>query len=349
MKISRTLSFIVAISISFWLYGCANFSYYSQAVNGQIEVLRKAQSINSIVADPSADKALKNTLSKVISLRKFASRALKLPDNESYMTYADLKRPYVVWNVYATPEFSTKLKEWCFVGAGCVEYRGFFSKEKAGHFADELRNKGYDVHVAGIRAYSTLGWFDDPVLNTFINFSEIQLARLIFHELSHQVVYVQDDTEFNESFATMVELEGTRRWLKINGTSEQQDTFYASQRGELAFTKLVLKYQKKLNKLFSSDVNDSEKRIYKLNIFAELLREFSKLKATNKALSSYDKWFELQMNNALISTISTYTKHVPKFRSLLYQKGGDMEKFYSAVRDIGKLTKSDRYSSFQKR
>ena len=221
MKISRTLSFIVAISIAFWLYGCTTLPYYAQAVDGQIEILRKAQPINAIVADPNTDKALKNTLSRVILLRKFASRTLKLPDNESYMNYADLKRPYVVWNVYATHEFSTKLKEWCFVGAGCVEYRGFFSKEEAGHFAEELRNKGYDVHVGGIRAYSTLGWFDDPVLNTFIGFSEIQLARLIFHELAHQIVYVRDDTEFNESFATMVELEGTRRWLASNGTSEQ--------------------------------------------------------------------------------------------------------------------------------
>ena len=312
-----------------------------------MEILRKAKSINKIVADPNTDKALKNTLSRVILLRKFASRTLKLPDNESYMNYADLKRPYVVWNVYATPEFSTKLKEWCFVGAGCVEYRGFFSKEEAYLFAEELRDKGYDVHVGGIRAYSTLGWFDDPVLNTFIGFSEIQLARLIFHELAHQIVYVHDDTEFNESFATMVELEGTRRWLKSKGTSEQQDTFYKGQRGELIFTELVLKYRKQLDKLFSSVVNDSEKRSHKSYIFAELLREFSQLKSSNNALSSYDQWFELKMNNALLATISTYRKHVPKFQSLLTRQGGDMEVFYSAVRDIGELTKSDRYSALR--
>jgi len=349
LKISRTLSFIVAIYIAFWLYGCTNLPYYAQAVDGQIEILRKIEPINAIVADPNTDKALKNALSRVILLRKFASRTLKLPDNESYMNYADLNRPYVVWNVYATPEFSTKLKEWCFVVVGCVEYRGFFSKEKAGHFAEELRNKGYDVHVGGIRAYSTLGWFNDPVLNTFINFSEIQLARLIFHELAHQIIYVQDDTEFNESFATMVELEGTRRWLESNGTSEQQDTFDAGQRGELAFTELVLKYRKRLKELFSSVANDSEKRIYKEYIFSELLREFNQLKNANKALSSYDQWFGLQMNNALLATISTYTKHVPKFRSLLARQGGDMEVFYSAVQDIGKLTKRDRYSALQVR
>ena len=349
MKISRNLSFIVAICIAFWLYGCTNLPYYAQAVDGQMEILRKAQPISAIVADPNTDKALKNTLSRVILLRKFAIRTLKLPDNESYLNYADLKRPYVVWNVYATSEFSTKLKEWCFVGAGCVEYRGFFSKVKADHFAKELRNKGYDVHVGGIRAYSTLGWLDDPVLNTFIGLSEIQLARLIFHELAHQIVYVQDDTEFNESFATMVELEGTRRWLENNGTSDQQDMFDVGQRRELIFTELVLKYRERLKKLFSSGVNDSEKRIHKSYIFSELRGEFSRLKAANKALSSYDRWFELQMNNALLATISTYTKHVPEFQSLLTRHGGDFELFYSAVRDIGELTKSDRYAALQVR
>ena len=347
MKISRNLSFVLAICIAFWLYGCTNLPYYAQAVDGQMEILRKVQPISAIVADPNTDKVLKSTLSRIILLRKFASRTLKLPNNESYMNYADLERPYVVWNVYATPELSTELKEWCFVGAGCVKYRGFFSKVKADYFAEELRNKGYDVHVAGIRAYSTLGWFDDPVLNTFVGFSEIQLARLIFHELAHQIVYIQDDTEFNESFATMVELEGTRRWLESNGTSEQQDMFDAGQRRELIFTELVLKYRERLKNLFSSSANDSEKRIYKVNIFSELRGEFSQLKAVDKALSSYDQWFELKMNNALLATVSTYKKHVPEFRSLLTRQGGNMELFYSAVRDIGKLTKSDRYSALQ--
>ena len=347
LKIYRTSSFIVVISIAFWLYGCTNLPYYAQAVDGQMEILRKVQPINVIVADPKIDKKLKQALSKVVLLRKFASSSLKLPDNESYMDYADLKRPYVVWNVYATPEFSTKLKEWCFVGAGCVKYRGFFSKEKAGYFAEELRNKGYDVHIAGIRAYSTLGWFDDPVLNTFIGFSEIQLARLIFHELAHQVVYVQDDTEFNESFATLVELEGTRRWLASNGTSVQKVKFDAKQRREHIFTELVLKYRERLKRLFSTNVNSSEKRISKLNIFSELREEFIQLKATDTEFSYYDQWFELQMNNALLATVSTYTRLVPEFRSLLIQEDGDMELFYSAVEKISKLPKSDRLTALQ--
>lgn len=347
LKIYRILSFIVAINFAFWLYGCTNLPYYAQAVDGQMEIMRKSKPINKILADPNTNNELKNSLSKIIVLRKFASHTLMLPENGSYLNYADLKRPYVVWNVFATPEFSTKLKEWCFVGVGCVKYRGFFSKEKAEYFAKELRSQGYDVHVGGIRAYSTLGWFDDPVLNTFVSFSEMQLARLIFHELAHQIIYVNDDTEFNESFATMVEQEGTKRWLASNGTTEQQDKFDAEKKRDLIFTGLILKYRKRLKKLFSSDINDSEKRISKATIFSELKEEFNELKIKNKILQDYGPWFKLQMNNALLATISTYTKLVPEFQSLLVQNGGDMKLFYRAVREISKLNKEERHSALK--
>ncbi|MEE8208430.1 MAG: aminopeptidase [Nitrosomonadaceae bacterium] len=345
MKISRALSFFVVISLPFWLYGCTNLPYYAQAVDGQMEILRRAQPISMIVADPSADKTLKRVLSKVVLLREFASRDLKLPDNESYTSYADLKRPYVVWNVYAAPEFSTELKKWCFVGAGCVDYRGFFSKEEAERFAEELKSEGYDVHVGGIRAYSTLGWFDDPVLNTFIGYSEVELARLIFHELAHQVVYVQDDSVFNESFATTVEQEGISRWLESNGTAEQQGAFDAKQNREAVFNKLVLNHRKRLKELFSSGASDSEKRASKLHIFSELRHEFVQLKVANVEFESYDQWFALQLNNALLATISTYTQLVPAVRILLMRQGGDMERFYDAVKGISTLNENERNST----
>ncbi len=345
LKISRALSFFVAISLAFWLYGCTNLPYYAQAVDGQMEILRRAQPISMIVADPNADKTLKRVLSKVVLLREFASRDLKLPDNESYTSYADLKRPYVVWNVYATPEFSTELKKWCFVAAGCVDYRGFFSKEKAERFAEELKSEGYDVHVGGIRAYSTLGWFDDPVLNTFIGYSEIELARLIFHELAHQVVYVQDDSVFNESFATLVAQEGISRWLESNGTAEQQGAFDAKQNREAVFTNLISYHRKHLKELFSSGANDSEKRASKLHIFSELRHEFAQLKVANVEFESYDQWFALQLNNALLATISTYTQLVPAFRTLLMRQGGDMERFYDAVKGISRLNENERNST----
>lgn len=347
MKILRTLSFFIVISLVFWLDGCANLPYYAQAVDGQLDILRRAQPISTIVADPNADKKLKRVLSKVVLLRKFASHNLKLPDNDSYTTYADLKRPYVVWNVYATPEFSTKLKKWCFVGAGCVDYRGFFSKEDAQNFAQELKSKGYDVHVGGIRAYSTLGWFDDPVLNTFLGYSEIELAGLIFHELAHQVVYVKDDSVFNESFATMVEQEGINRWLENNGTNQQQYDFSAKQNREDIFIKLVLNYRKRLKELFSSNVIDSKKRMSKLHIFSEMRKDFARLKATDIGFSSYDKWFSLELNNALLATISTYTQHVPAFHALLMKQGGDLESFFDVVKEISKMTEDERNSTLK--
>jgi len=240
-----------------------------------MEILRKVKPISAIVADPNTDKALKNTLSRVILLRKFASRTLKLPDNESYLNYADLKRPYVVWNVYATPEFSTKLKEWCFVGAGCVEYRGFFSKEKADHFAEELRNKGYDVHVGGIRAYSTLGWLDDPVLNTFIGFSEIQLARLIFHELAHQVLYVKGDSEFNESFATAVEEFGIERWLNSRDQPNELTSYRERRELRERLMRHVGKAQMDLEVIYSAPLSSDEMRQLKKDRFDRLNRDLA--------------------------------------------------------------------------
>lgn len=347
LKILRTFSFFIVISLIFWLDGCANLPYYAQAVDGQLDILRRAQPISTIVTDPNADKKLKRVLSKVVLLRKFASHDLKLPDNDSYTSYADLKRPYVVWNVYATPEFSTELKKWCFVGAGCVDYRGFFSKEDAEHFAKGLNSKGYDVHVGGIRAYSTLGWFDDPVLNTFLSYSEIELAGLIFHELAHQVVYVQDDSVFNESFATMVEQEGINRWLESNGTTEQQGAFSAKQNREDIFIKLVLNYRNRLKELFSSKVSDSEKRVSKLHIFSEMRRDFARLRAADIGFSNYDKWFSLELNNALLATISTYTQLVPAFHALLMQQGGDLESFFDTVKEISKLTEKERNSTLK--
>jgi len=200
---------MVAASLS----GCANIGYYFQAVGGQMEIWNRSRPIEKLVGDERTDARLRERLSLVLKVREFASRELALPDNQSYRKYADLQRPFAVWNVFATKEFSIAPVEWCFPFAGCVAYRGYFSEEGAGQFAAGLRSQGHDVFVAGIPAYSTLGWFDDPVLNTFIFYPDAEIARLTFHELAHQVVYVSGDTVFNESFATAVELEGVDRWL----------------------------------------------------------------------------------------------------------------------------------------
>lgn len=348
MRISYTLRLVMIASQVIWLSACANLPYYAQAVDGHFNVLRRSQPISAIIAHPDTDPKLKHSLSKIVQLREFASRELKLPDNLSYTNYADLEQPYVVWNVFASPELSLKLKEWCFVQVGCVNYRGFFSQAKAEHYAEVLRNEGYDVYVGGIRAYSTLGWFSDPVLNTFIGYSEMNLARLIFHELAHQVVYVPGDSVFNESFATAVEHEGVRRWFESNGTVFQQAVLNARQEREAIFTNLVLKHRKRLQELFHSDISNTEKRIQKTHIFEELHEEFLRLKADKAEFSSYDQWFAQPLNNALLATVSIYTQLLPAFQAILVQHDKDMERFFDTVTKIGKLPKKERNLVLQK-
>ncbi len=340
--------FVMTLTSVTWLSACANLPYYAQAIDGHLEVLRRAQPISTIIENPDTDQNLKNSLTKIVQLRQFASRELKLPDNRSYTSYANLERPFVVWNVFASPELSLQLKEWCFLKVGCVNYRGFFSQAKAERYAEELRNEGYDVHVGGVRAYSTLGWFSDPVLNTFISYSEINLARLIFHELAHQVVYVPGDTVFNESFATAVEQEGIKRWFAHNGTVLQQSALSARRERETIFTDLVFKYRKHLQDLFQSDLSEVEKRAHKARIFDELRTEFADLKTGDPELSLYDSWFSQPLNNALLATVSIYSQLVPAFQTILAQNDQDMNKFFDAVTKISKLPKEERNSVLQK-
>jgi predicted aminopeptidase len=330
------------------LSACTNFPYYAQAVRGHFDVVHRSQPINRIIADPDTDPKLKHSLNKVMQLREFASRELKLPDNLSYTSYADLERPYVVWNVFASPELSLKLKKWCFIQVGCVNYRGFFSQADAEHHAEELRREGFDVYVGGIRAYSTLGWFSDPVLNTFIGYSEMNLARLIFHELAHQVIYVPGDSVFNESFATAVEHEGVRRWFENNGTALEQAALSARQEREAVFIELVLRHRKRLKELFQADISDAEKRVQKARIFEELRAEFQHLRSERAELSSYDAWFAQPLNNALLATVSIYTQLLPAFQAILQQYDKDMGRFFHAVKKISRLSEKERSLLLQK-
>ena len=333
---------LIALTLTVWLGGCANLGYYAQAVDGHSNIRNKIRPIHAVIADPRADPALKRSLATILELREFASRKLKLPDNQSFTTYADLGRRYALWNVSATPELSLHPEKWCFVAIGCVSYRGFFSEAEANRFADDLRKKGYDVSVGGVRTYSTLGWFKDPILNTFLGYSDTELAQLIFHELAHQVVYVRDDSTFNESFATAVELEGIARWMKEHGTEKQRVLFNAAQERKAASAALMVDYRKRLEDLYASGESDDEKRAGKARIFAELREKMSSLVADKTKAANYSRWLEQHLNNAHLATVSTYTHLVPAFRALLAQHEGNMDKFYDAVRALGRLPAAER-------
>ena len=322
--------------------GCSTLGYYAQSIHGHFAVLEAARPIPDVIADPDAAAPLKQRLERAQQMRAYATTALALPDNGSYKRYADLKRPFVVWNVFATPELSLELKQWCYPIVGCAGYRGYFDKASADAAAEALRAAGYDVNVSGVPAYSTLGWFADPLLNTFIGGTEGQLAGLLFHELAHQVVFVGGDTTFNESFATTVEREGVRRWLDANGNDATRAAYQQFAQRRSQFLELLLRYREALQQNYASGAPDDVKRARKQQIFAELKNEYATLRQGWGGYAGYDKYFEQGLTNAHLAAVGAYNDLVPAFEVLLVQNGGDLESFYTAVKQIAALPKPER-------
>jgi predicted aminopeptidase len=324
------------------LSGCSSVEYYAQAVSGQFEVMWASAPIEERLQESGTPPSLREKLRRVLVIRDFASRELALPDNDSYRRYADLGRPFVLWNVFAAPEFSVTPIQSCFPVAGCVSYRGFYSEEAAHKHADALAKEGDDVYVGGVSAYSTLGWFSDPVLSTFINYPEPEIARIVFHELAHQEVYVKGDTVFNESFAVAVEEEGLRRWLEREGTSAQRAAYADSRRRQGEFAAFVLRYRKRLAGFYAEPLPTEEKREGKRRLFAEMSDDYAALKRSWGGFTGFDRLIARGLNNAFLVSITSYTELLPAFRALLAQNEGDLSAFYRAARDLAKLDKRDR-------
>lgn len=308
-----------------------------------MSLLSKRQLIRDVINDPASQDSTKRQLQQVNDVREFATRYLYLPDNNSYRTYADIGRDYVVWNVFATPEFSLQPEEWCFLFVGCLSYRGYFSENDARHFARQLAQRGMDTFVGGVTAYSTLGWFDDPVLNTMLKWDSTRLARVIFHELAHQVIYINGDTGFNEAFADTVAQVSVRRWLNESGQASLASAFEQALQRESQFVDLVLRYRGKLEDLYSTEPDSSSKRHKKNSLFIQMKAEFLELSETWDDDYGYDKWFETDLNNARLSAVVTYRQYVPGFLALLAAAGNDMKKFYEIVASLGKCELSLRH------
>ena len=327
--------------------GCSTVGYYAQSVNGHLDLVTSARPVADWLADPQSPPALKERLALSQRLRDYAVSELALPDNASYRRYADLKRGAAVWNVTAAPELGLTLKTWCFPVVGCVGYRGYFDRADAERFAAELRSPDVEVYVYGVPAYSTLGKlpFDalsDPLLNTFINYPEGELARLIFHELAHQVAYAQDDTVFNESFAVAVERIGGARWLagaQQAGAAEEYQRF-DNRRND--FRSLTQKYRELLLALYKSEAPDDQKRATKATLMAEMRAEHVKLKAERwSGFAGYDGWFS-RANNASFGVLAAYSELVPAFERLFERQGRDFNRFYAEVRRLAALPKDQR-------
>jgi predicted aminopeptidase len=342
MRRSRLLASIILVGTALAIGACSGLGYYGQSISGQLQVLHRRQPISSLLQDDATPTMLKAKLQRALDMRRFASEVLGLPDNGSYLSYADLERPYVIWNVFAAPELSTELERWCFPFAGCVQYRGYFSESDAAAFAQRLRAKGYDTHVGGVSAYSTLGWFDDPLLNTVIRRSDARLAGLIFHELAHQQLYVKGDTAFNEGFATTVELEGVRRWLEQEGQQAEVQEYLASAQRRRDFTDLVIGTRDQLQQLYDTDLDVAIKRTRKHAILEAMRGEYLLLKQKWGNHSGYDRWFQGELNNAKLGAVSAYHDYVPLFQALLARSGGDMQAFYVAAKRIADAPTEER-------
>ncbi len=346
-RLAGLLAGLVVVALA---AGCDTVGYYYQSIGGHLGVMASAQSLDDAIAtaNDANDARLAQRLALARRIRDYASRELKLPDNGSYRRYANLHRPYVVWSVFATPELSMELRKWCFPIVGCITYRGYYSEGDAEHYAQGLRRDGLETYVAGIPAYSTLGYFDDPLLNTFVYQPEGELARLVFHELAHQVVYVRNDTAFNESFATAVEVAGVEHWLAQEGSADARASYRIYDGRRRQFRAMLLGTRDKLVTLYKSPLDDEAKRQGKARIFGELRDDYAALKVQWGGYTGYDRWFDQPPTNAHLAAIATYQQWVPAFTALLAQSGGDWEHFYAAARKLGDLPPAEREAALRK-
>ncbi len=331
------------------LPGCGTL-YLTQAAVGQWQVMHARRRIDAVVIDERTPEPIRQTLFGVREAREFASSELKLPDNSSYRTYADIGRPYVVWSVVATPEFSVDPQRWCFPIAGCVAYRGYFSEKRAHAFAASLARQGLDVTVGGVPAYSTLGKLSDPVLSTMLGYGDTELAAMMFHELAHQLLYVKNDTEFNEAFAMTVEEEGVQRWLKLHGQGGAMPAFRKARERERAFVALFTRARSSLARLYASGLAPPQMRTRKAEILAGLATELRELEQRLKVHPSvYDEWLQQGLNNAQLASMATYYDCVPGFERLLAAQDADLPRFYAAARELSTEPRTERHAKLCKK
>ena len=333
---------IGVLALAAALGGCGTLGYYSQSIGGQLRILADRRPVAQVLQDPAVPATDKQQLRVLEKILVFAHRRLYLPDNGSYRSYVQLDRPYVVWNVFAAPEFSMQPVHWCYLAVGCLDYRGYFNKKNALAYARYEHGRGYDVFVGGVTAYSTLGWFQDPVLSTMLERSPAQLAQLIFHELAHQKLYIDGDTDFNEAYADTVADIGTRLWLAKRDPAAYA-RYQRDQRFEDRFTGLALEYRTRLQTLYSESMPPAEMRRRKLRVMEELQARYQAMKQRRRAPGAFDGWFAGGLNNAKFVALSTYQRLVPQFMHLYHGCGDNLKLFYAVVDRIGHCNRKRRY------
>ncbi|WP_352679401.1 aminopeptidase [Mesorhizobium sp. M0184] len=334
---------VAAMIVMSGVAGCTSISYYAQSLKGHLEIMAARQDVGKLIDNPSTPGTLRARMASASAIRQFAIDELALPDNNSYRSYVDVGRDAVTWAIFAAPEFSLTPRTWCFPVFGCVPYRGYFSKRSAIETAVELQRQGLDVYVTGITAYSTLGWSSDPLLSTMLSQDEAGLAGLVFHELAHQRVYVQDDSGFNEAFATAVETTGVRKWLRANGDTAGLRRYEADRRRRAQFLALVSQTRDELRHVYDDSATSEQKRAAKIAAIERLRMRYREMRDSRwHGYRRYDVWFDSPINNAKLAATSVYGDRVATFLRLFDLCSGDFPRFFASVRWIGALDKSDR-------
>lgn len=343
-------SVVVVVGSVLALSGCSNLGYYWQSASGHMRMLQAARPVQEWLSDAQAPQRLKDKLALSQRIRAYASSELHLPDNPSYRRYADLQRSAVIWNVVAAPAYSLKLKTWCFPVTGCVGYKGYFDEREAKAEAERARAEGYEAATYPVPAYSTLGWMNwaggDPLLNTFINYPEGELARMIFHELAHQVVYVQDDTMFNESFATAVERLGVERWLQAEAGEKARADYAVYNARRLQFRALTQDTRRRLEAVYADlSLTDTDREHRKQDLLARFRAGYQDIRAgwnlDPARLRLTDQWVA-QANNASFGAQAAYDDLVPGFEALFASLGGDWTRFFAEAKRLAGMTKAER-------
>ncbi len=342
MRLHRIIALVSLIVLAVLLSSCGTLGYYSQAVSGHLKLMSAREPIDELLNSESTDAELRKKLQTLVDARQYAVDVLKLPDNDSYNTYAATGRAYVTWNVVAAEEFSLRAKTWCFPVAGCVNYKGYFAEEDAYAYAKKLLDENYDVNVGGASAYSTLGWFDDPVLDTMLRGSDTRFVGTLFHELAHQVLYIKDDSNFNEAFASFVEQEGVRTWLRDRDESERIEQFNLQLARNADFSELLKKSRSKLAALYNENIDDTIKRAKKKAVIEDMRSDYQALKESWGGYSGYDGWFSRDINNARLVSVATYRKLIPAFAAMYIDANKVLPDFYIKAKEIASLPTEER-------
>jgi predicted aminopeptidase len=319
--------------------------YYVQAARGQMDLLNKRRALDEVIDDDEVSADIRARLVMVREARQFSIDELMLPDNDSYRSYADLQRDYVVWNVFAAPEFALQPKRWCYPVAGCVAYRGYFSEDAATRKAEKLDKQGFDTTVGGVSAYSTLGRFSDPVLNTMMRWSDADLVATLFHELAHQKLYIKGDTAFNESFATAVADIGLERWLASRGQLEQLGTRQQGRTLRREVMQLVDASKGQLRSLYESGLDEANMRKEKERILQELSTSAEEKIAAH---GSARNWLAAPLNNARLASLGLYEGNLDAFRTVFRECEQQLPCFYQRAEELAQLAEDNRRNELQR-